>query len=76
MKEDKLTGKKKISTAIAELVKTSRKSKGWSRYRLAKEAGITAMHVMEIERGVLSPRVDTLNKICKALQMEIRLPIY
>lgn len=75
MKDDKLTVKKKIETAIGELVKASRKNKGLSQYRLAKEAGITAVHIREIEHGMLSPRVDTLNKICKALQMEIRLPI-
>lgn len=75
MKNDKQTEKKKIATVIGSLVKTSRKSKGLSQYRLAKEAGITTVHVREIERGMLSPRVDTLNKLCKALQMEIRLPI-
>lgn len=76
MKNDKQTEKKKIATVIAELVKTARKSKRLSQYRLAKDAGITPVHVREIEHGVLSPRVDTLNKICKTLQMEIRLPIY
>lgn len=76
MKNDKQTEKKKIATVIAELVKTARKSKRLSQYRLAKDAGITPVHVREIEHGMLSPRVDTLNKICKALQMEIRLPIY
>lgn len=75
MKNDKQTEKKKIATVIAELVKTARKSKRLSQYRLAKDAGITPVHVREIEHGVLSPRVDTLNSICKALQMEIRLPI-
>ena len=75
MKNDKQTEKKKIATVIAELVKASRKSKGLSQYRLAKAAGITPVHIREIEHGMLSPRVDTLNKICKALQMEIRLPI-
>lgn len=68
--------KRELSNTIGSLVKTSRKSKGLSQYRLAKEAGITPVHVREIEHGMLSPRVDTLNKICKALQMEIRLPIY
>lgn len=76
MKNDKQTEKKKIATVIAELVKTARKSKRLSQYRLAKDAGITPVHVREIEHGVLSPRVDTLNKICKTLQMEIQLPIY
>jgi len=75
MKDSNKIGKQRLSTAIGELVKTSRKSKGLSQYRLAKAAGITPVHVREIEHGMLSPRVDTLNKICKALQMEIRLPI-
>lgn len=75
MKDNNKTEKQRLSTAIGELVKTSRKSKGLSQYRLAKEAGITPVHVREIEHGMLSPRVDTLNKICKALQMEIRLPM-
>ena len=75
MKDNNKIGRRRLSTAIGELVKTSRKSKGLSQYRLAKDAGITPVHVREIEHGMLSPRVDTLNKICKALQMEIRLPI-
>lgn len=75
MKDDKLTGKKKISTAIGELVKTSRESKGWSRYRLAKEAGITAVHVKGIEDGALSVRVDTLDKLCRALDADWHLPM-
>lgn len=76
MKDNNKMEKQQISNTIGSLVKTSRKSKGLSQYRLAKEAKITAVHVKGIEDGMLSPRVDTLNKICKALQMEIRLPIY
>ena len=75
MKDNNKMEKQQISNTIGSLVKASRKSKGLSQYRLAKAAGITPVHVREIEHGVLSPRVDTLNKICKALQMEIRLPI-
>ena len=75
MKDNNKMEKQQISNTIGSLVKTSRKSKGLSQYRLAKEAGITPVHVREIEHGMLSPRVDTLNKICKALQMEIRLPM-
>lgn len=75
MKENKKAGKKKIATTIGELVKTSRESKGWSRYRLAKEAGITAVHVKGIEDGGLSMRVDTINKLCKTLNLVVYLPI-
>lgn len=75
MKGNKSTEKKRISTVIAELVKTSRESKGWSRYRLAKEAGITAVHVKGIEDGELSMRVDTINMLCKTLNLVVYLPI-
>lgn len=75
MKGNKSPEKKRISTVIAELVKTSRESKGWSRYRLAKEAGITAVHVKGIEDGVLSMRVDTINKLCKTLNFPVYLPM-
>ena len=75
MKDNNKIGRQRLSTAIGELVKTSRERKGWSRYRLEKEAGITAVHVKGIEDGALSMRVDTINKLCRTLNLVVYLPM-
>lgn len=53
---------------IREHVTDARILLGWKRYRLAKEAGLTATQVKEIEEGTnRNPEMATVNKLAKAL---------
>lgn len=48
-------------------IRRLRKNLNWSIDRLAQESGLARYHVMKIELGRTTPRVDTLEKLAKAL---------
>lgn len=48
---------------------------GWSRRRLAKEAGVSVTHITKIEAGIIDPRASTLKKIAKAAGIMIVISI-
>ena len=48
-----------------------RKARGWSRYRLATESGISRDHIGNIERGRKDPTISLLIRIAKALDVPI-----
>jgi len=53
-------------------LKQLRKKKGWTQEKLAQESGISFHTLIKIERGdIKSPRLDTLIKIAKALNLSI-----
>src|ERR671932_2694682 len=54
-----------------EEVKRLRKERGWSQQRLADEANINKVTLIRIEHGVGNPGIDTLEKLAKALDIEI-----
>ncbi len=58
-----------IGKRIAEL----RKEKRWSQDELAQKSGIGKSHIGRIELGRYSVGVDTLEKICDALEVTIEL---
>ena len=43
-----------------------------SQAALARRAGLSRMHVIRIERDAISPTLDTLEQIAKALGMTVR----
>jgi transcriptional regulator with XRE-family HTH domain len=55
----------KVST-YAEVVQLLLDEKGWTGYRLAKEAGLTAVAVGDILAGKRQPKTETLRVILKA----------
>lgn len=67
--------KEQIRENIGRIVQSSRESKGWSRYQLAHKAGVQETHLAKIEQGDYSIRVDILQRICEALEIEITFPI-
>lgn len=58
-----------IGKRIAEL----RKEKRWSQDDLALHSGVGKAHIGRIELGRYSVGVDTLQKICDALEVTIEL---
>lgn len=54
----------------AKLVRL-RRSKPWSRARLAREAGLSAWSVKSYERGYRRPRAESLEALCRALGCEV-----
>lgn len=64
-----------VREQIGKTIKTARKAKGMTQAELAEKASITLNHVKDIEDCVFAERVDLLNRICKALEIEITLPL-
>jgi len=53
-------------------LKKLRNKKGWSQERLAREAGISYITLVKIERGnIQNPKLETLIKLAKALDVSI-----
>jgi len=53
-------------------LKRLRLKKGWSQERLAREAGISYITFVKIERGnIQNPKLETLMKLAKALGVSI-----
>lgn len=48
-----------------------RKNKGLSIYRLSKESGVSQPYLKDIESGLKSPTLRTLQKIATALNMTV-----
>lgn len=60
-----------VRSALGSEVRKLRKAKGMSGRALAKEAGITAGFVSQMEQGQVMPSVATLLKVCSALEVAI-----
>ena len=56
-----------ISTKISNL----RKVKGLSQEQLSLESGLNKAYIGHIERGYKKPSIETLEKICSALDIHI-----
>lgn len=61
---------KKIALEIANKIKEARISKNLTQEDVAKKAGINTNSYAKIERGVQKPKVLTLTKILKALEIK------
>lgn len=48
----------------------ARSAKGWSRVRLAREAGVSRGTVANIESGAFKPRIDQLAALMSTLDIE------
>lgn len=67
----------KLLTAgtVARMIYRARIEKRWSVFRLAAKAGIDTALIYKIEEGMSTPRIDTLQKICAALELKITFPL-
>ena len=64
-----------VQLCIARKIKEAREAKGWTVYKLACKSGVNASHIYRLEDGFLSARIDTLHRLCKALDIEIKVPL-
>lgn len=56
-----------LQQALARRLRASRTRLGWSQERMASTAGLDRSYVGDIERGVVSPTLQTLEKLSLAL---------
>ena len=56
---------------IAEKLKTTRKSKKISVYRLSQQSGVSETHIRDLERGDRNPSFDTLNRLAVPLGLSL-----
>lgn len=56
---------------FVETVKTERKKRGLSQYKLAKECGVSREMISKLERGMHNPKLDTILFILKRLGLEL-----
>lgn len=56
---------------IGKRIVEIRKQRGWSQYRLYNKANIGQATLSQIESGLKSPNVVTLQKICDALSITL-----
>jgi transcriptional regulator with XRE-family HTH domain len=57
---------------VPVLLRHRRAKRGYSVRALAKRAGVGFVTVSRIEMGHISPTVDTLEKLAKALDIDVR----
>ena len=55
-----------VGTRIAQF----RKARGWKQVDLGKRCGMGQKRISDVERGVTTPQVDTLDRVAKALAVE------
>lgn len=72
--EEKSIERDELRRNVGLLIKQSREQRGWTRYELSRRSGIGEAHLMRIEQGLYSIRIDVLNKLCKALDLHIEFP--
>lgn len=58
---------------IAYAISSAREEKGISQKQLSELSGVTQCDISRIEGGVANPTIETLERICKALGLEIRI---
>ena len=56
---------------IAERLKTARKAKDLSVYKLSQLTGVSETHIRDLERGDRNPSFDTLNRLVKPLGLSL-----
>lgn len=59
--------------AIAYSISSAREEKGMSQSQLSKLSGVTQCDISRIEGGVANPTLETIQKLCKVLGLDITL---
>lgn len=55
---------------LGAIVREARREQGWSQERLAEVSKLDRSYVGEIERGLVSPTLATLEKLAHALELQ------
>ncbi|MFC4596860.1 helix-turn-helix domain-containing protein [Cohnella hongkongensis] len=62
---------KHITLFVGDNIRTLRKERGLSQEQLALKAGMNTSYIGQVERGEKSATIDSLDKIAKALDIEL-----
>lgn len=68
-----LESKKEITKKTGDRIRSLRNERRMTQEDLALTAGINPAYIGHIERGLKCPNVDTLNKICTALDISLSI---
>ena len=60
---------------LAKILKDAREKAGLTQAEAAEKAGIHFNYYARVERGEVTPRVDIVEKIARALKLNLRLPL-
>jgi transcriptional regulator with XRE-family HTH domain len=60
---------------LAKIFKDAREKAGLTQAEVAKKAGIHVNYYARVERGEVTPRVDIVENIAKALNIKLKLPL-
>ena len=63
----------KTSLQLAFYIAKTREEMKLSQTQLSKKTGITQCDISRIEGGVANPTIETLSRICEALNLEIKV---
>lgn len=63
-------------TKLAKILKDAREKAGLTQAEVAEKAGIHFNYYARVERGEVTPRVDIVENIAKALKISLRLPLF
>jgi len=55
---------------LADLVRWHRNERGLTQEQLAERAGLSARGIQDLERGLATPRRDTLERLLRALELK------
>jgi transcriptional regulator with XRE-family HTH domain len=57
---------------FARTLRRLREARGWTKYRLAQESGVTKENLSKLERPGSDPKLSTLSKLAAALGVSAR----
>lgn len=60
-----------LSNKLAARIRLLRQQRNWTQARLGRAAGLTFKFVGQIERGEVSPTLNSLEKVARALQLPV-----
>jgi transcriptional regulator with XRE-family HTH domain len=60
-----------LNNKLAARIRLLRQQKNWTQARLGRAAGLTFKFVGQIERGEVSPTLNSLEKLARALQLTV-----
>lgn len=61
----------KITNRIGSKIRTLRQDSNLTISNLAERTGLTISMISQVERGLISPSIDSLNKICTSFNIDI-----
>lgn len=67
--------KKPDAVKLGDLLRIAREEKNLTQAEAAEKAGIHVNYYARLERGEVTPRIDIVNSVAKALGISLKLPL-